>query len=130
MVSKSSSVALLIPHSWLQPCFTMIRGCEAVRYNSAMENDDAVSPQNNDDDELIKHQERLAYLRARFYTAKIAYLNRTPFESKEEILYDDLKSIAQEFIRASYEYQKLKYGSIILRISVAKLLSSLFLRVP
>jgi len=87
-----------------------------------MENDDEVNSENDDDDEYHKHQEHLAYLRVRVYAAKIAYLNRTPFESMKEVSYDDLKSIAQEFIRASYEYQKLKYGSIKLRISVAKLL--------
>jgi hypothetical protein len=87
-----------------------------------MENDEEVNSENDDDDEYRKHQEHLAYLRARVYAAKIAYLNRTPFESMKEVSYDDLKSIAQEFIRASYEYQKLKYGSIKLRISVAKLL--------
>lgn len=86
-----------------------------------MKNDDDTSTE-NDDDEFRKHQEHLEHLRARVYAAKIAYLNRTPFESMKEVTYDDLKSIAQEFIRASYDYQKLKYGSIKLRISVAKLL--------
>jgi len=75
-----------------------------------------------EDDKFREHQEKLELLRARVYAAKIAYLNRTPFEGMEEVSYDDLKSIAQQFIRASYEYQKLKYGSIKLRISVAKLL--------
>ena len=91
---------------------------------SVMENDDHSSTEedDNDDNELRKHQEHLQRLRARVYAAKIAYLNRTPFERMEEVSYDDLKSIAQEFIRASYEYQKLRYGSIKLRISVAKLL--------
>jgi len=76
----------------------------------------------NDDRKYREHQENLEHLRARVYAAKIAYLNRTPFEGMKEVSYEDLKSIAQQFIRASYDYQKLKYGSIKLRISVAKLL--------
>ena len=76
----------------------------------------------NDNDKFREHQERIEYLRARVYAAKIAYLNRAPFESIKEVSYEDLKSIAQEFIRATYEYQKLKYGSIKVRLSVAKLL--------
>lgn len=71
---------------------------------------------------LEQQQEHLDLLRARIYAAKIAYLNRTPFEDKEQLSYDDLRRVAQEFINASYDYQKSKYGSIKVRISVAKLL--------
>lgn len=67
-------------------------------------------------------KERLDRLRARVYVAKIAYLNRTSFEDKAEVSYEDLKEVAQQFIQASYEVQKEKYGSIKVRISVAKLL--------
>ncbi len=67
-------------------------------------------------------RERLDQLRARVYAAKIAYLNRTSFEDKAELSYEDLKEIAQQFIRASYEVQKQKYGSVKAKISVAKLL--------
>jgi hypothetical protein len=71
---------------------------------------------------LESQQERLELLRARINAAKIAYLNRTPFEHKEQLSYDDLRKVAQEFIDASYDYQKSKYGSIKVRVSVAKLL--------
>jgi hypothetical protein len=71
---------------------------------------------------LEQQQERLALMRARVNAAKIAYLHRAPFESKTEVSYEDLKTIAQEYINASYEYQKLKYGSVKVRISVPKLL--------
>jgi len=67
-------------------------------------------------------QKRLDELRAKVNAAKIAYLNRTPFLDKSELTYEDLKKVAQEFIRASYEFQKQKYGSIKVRMSVAKLL--------
>jgi hypothetical protein len=67
-------------------------------------------------------QERLDRLRARVYAAKIAYLNRTSFEDKSEVSYEDLKEIAQQFIQASYEVQKQRYGSVKVKISVAKLL--------
>jgi hypothetical protein len=69
-----------------------------------------------------EQQKGLDQLRAKVNAAKIAYLNRTPFLDKSELTYEDLKKVAQEFIRASYELQKQKYGSIKVRISVAKLL--------
>ena len=72
--------------------------------------------------DLDEQQERLDRLRARVNAAKIAYLNKTPFQDKTELSYEDLKKIAQEFIRASYEFQKQKYGSVKVKISVAKLL--------
>ena len=67
-------------------------------------------------------------LRARFETnqarlnaAKIAYLNRTTLNG-EQIDYDALKQIAQEAIQANYALQMVTYGSIRLKLSVAKLL--------
>ena len=67
-------------------------------------------------------REHLDRLRARVYAAKIAYLNRSAFEDKREVSYEDLKAIAQEFIQASYAYQKELYGKVRVKISVAKLL--------
>jgi hypothetical protein len=67
-------------------------------------------------------QEQLDRLRARVYAAKIAYLNRTSFGDKMELSYEDLKEIARQFIQASYEVQKQKFGSVKVKISVAKLL--------
>jgi len=71
---------------------------------------------------LEKEQDDLEKLRARVNAAKIAYLNRMPFEEKPELSYEDLKKIAQDFIRASYRFQKEKYGAVKVKISVAKLL--------
>jgi hypothetical protein len=67
-------------------------------------------------------RENLDKLRARVHAAKIAYLNRFPFEDKKELTYEDLKAVAEEFIRASYAYQKELYGKVRVKISVAKLL--------
>ena len=72
--------------------------------------------------DLDVHHKRLDQLRAKVNAAKIAYLNKTPFHDKEELSYEDLKEVAQQFIRASYEFQKQKYGSVKVKISVAKLL--------
>ena len=72
--------------------------------------------------ELVRQQERLDQLMAKVNAAKIAYLNKTPFGDKAELSYEDLKEIAQQFIRASYEFQKQKFGSVKVKISVAKLL--------
>lgn len=67
-------------------------------------------------------------LRARFETsqarlnaAMIAYLNGTPLNG-EQIDYEALKQIAQETIQANYALQMVTYGSIRLKLSVAKLL--------
>lgn len=75
-----------------------------------------------DDEKLQEQQLHLEYLRARVNAAKIAYLNRTSFEKITEVSYEDLKAIAQQFIKASNDYQKARYGSVKVRLSVAKLL--------
>jgi len=69
-------------------------------------------------------REKLDRLRARVYAAKVAYLNRSAFDGKEEVSYEDLKAIAQDFIKASYDYQKKLYGKVKVKISAAKLLRS------
>jgi hypothetical protein len=69
-------------------------------------------------------RENLDKLRARVYAAKIAFLNRSIFEEKEELSYEDLKAIAGDFIRANYGYQRKLYGKVRVKISVAKLLRS------
>lgn len=74
------------------------------------------------DKNLQELHDQLERLRARVNAAKIAYLNRAPLEEMPEVTYDDLKAIAKQFINASYDYQKLKYGSVKVRFSVAKLL--------
>jgi uncharacterized protein (UPF0128 family) len=78
--------------------------------------------ENGKEEQSDLKQERLDQLRARVHAAKIAYLNRTSFEEKAELSYEDLKEIAQQFIRASYEVQRQKYGSVKVKISVAKFL--------
>lgn len=75
-----------------------------------------------DDESLQQQQQQLEYLRARVNAAKVAYFNRTSFEDKAEVTFEDVKAIAEQYIRANYDYQKLRYGSIKLRISVSKLL--------
>ena len=67
-------------------------------------------------------QAELERLQSRIYAAKMAYVHKTPFEDKDELSYEDLKRIAEDYIRSSYAYQKSKYGDVKVRISVAKLL--------
>jgi hypothetical protein len=76
----------------------------------------------NKEKDLARQQEHLDQLMAKVNAAKIAYLNGTPFGDKPELTYEDLKEITQQFIRASYEFQKTKYGAVKVKISVAKLL--------
>jgi hypothetical protein len=78
--------------------------------------------QSDDKPNLEKQQERIEQLRAKVNAAKIAFLNGTPFGEKEKLSYEDLKQVAQDFIRATYEYQKQRYGAVKVKISVAKLL--------
>jgi hypothetical protein len=78
--------------------------------------------QSDDKPNLEKQQERIDQLRAKVNAAKIAFLNGTPFGDKEKLSYEDLKNVAQEFIKATYDFQKQKYGAVKVKISVAKLL--------
>ena len=57
----------------------------------------------------------------RLNAAKIAYLNRTTFDG-QEMSYETLKRIAKETIEANYNLQKATYGTIRLKLSIAKLL--------
>jgi hypothetical protein len=78
--------------------------------------------ESNDNSNLEKQQDRIDQLRSKVNAAKIAFLNSTPFGDKEKLSYEDLKGIAQEFIRETYDFQKKKYGAVKVKISVAKLL--------
>jgi hypothetical protein len=64
---------------------------------------------------------RLDLLESKIYAAKIAYLNRTQFDGKE-MSYETLTAIAKEYIEASYALQRAKFGSVKVKMSVAKLL--------
>jgi hypothetical protein len=60
-------------------------------------------------------------LQSRLHAAKIAYHNRTELDGKV-LEYEDVAAIAKELIRSNYELQKLLYGEVRLKLSVAKLL--------
>jgi hypothetical protein len=64
---------------------------------------------------------RLEMLESRLHVAKIAYLNGTALDGSE-VTYEVLNKIANEYIQTSYAIQKIKFGAIKLRMSVAKLL--------
>jgi hypothetical protein len=76
------------------------------------------SPEPSEVNEL---KDRLERLENKVYAAKVAYLNRTPFEG-QELSYEALTGIAKEYIEASYALQRAKFGSVKVKISVAKLL--------
>jgi len=72
--------------------------------------------------------ERLAELRARmkaldetFHSLYRAYYGRRQLGSNVPD-FETLRSAAQDLIRANYDYQKARYGRIILKLSVSKLL--------
>ena len=66
-------------------------------------------------------QSRLEMLAFRIHAAKIAYLNRTPLDGKA-VSYEDLTAVARQYIQASHALQKVKFGSVKVKMSVAKLL--------
>ena len=71
--------------------------------------------------EVDELKSRLERLENKLYAAKVAYLNRTPFEG-EELSYEALTAVAKEYIEASYALQRAKFGSVKVKITVAKLL--------
>ena len=64
---------------------------------------------------------RFDLLQSRLNAAKIAYLNGTDL-GNQEVSYATLKQIAQETIQANYELQRARYGTIRVKLSIAKLL--------
>jgi hypothetical protein len=64
---------------------------------------------------------RFEMVQARLNAAKIAYLNGTPLDGNQ-VSYEVLKRVAQDTIQANYDLQKANYGTVRLRLSVAKLL--------
>jgi hypothetical protein len=74
-----------------------------------------------DEERIEEAREHFEMLQSRMNAAKIAYLNRTPFDG-QEITADDLQQIAKEVIEANYELQRRRYGRVRLKLSAAKLL--------
>jgi hypothetical protein len=70
-----------------------------------------------DEERIEEAREHFEMLQSRMNAAKIAYLNRTPFDGQ-----DDLQQIAKEVIEANYELQRRRYGRVRLKLSAAKLL--------
>ncbi len=71
---------------------------------------------------------RLAELRARmkalddaFQYVYRAYYGRRELGGKVPD-FEALRSAAEEFVRANYDYQKARYGRIVLKLSVSKLI--------
>lgn len=65
--------------------------------------------------EAMKHKEYI------MHTIKTAYMNGTPFGDHVPST-DDVRKGAQDFIEASYAYQRALYGKIRLKLSIAHLL--------
>jgi hypothetical protein len=66
-------------------------------------------------------REKQAEIQSRLNAVKIAYLNGEQFGGKP-VDYKDLKFVANELIQTNYALQKAQYGSIRLKLSVARLL--------
>jgi hypothetical protein len=63
----------------------------------------------------------LERLQSRFHAAKIAYLNNTTLDAKA-VSYEDVAAAAKDVIRANYRLQRLQFGEVRLKLSVAKLI--------
>jgi hypothetical protein len=87
--------------------------------NMSRSSDKTKTPQ--EDPDFIEMRNRLEMLESRVYAAKVAHLNRTPLDGKQ-ITYEDLAEIANQYIQASYALQKAKFGSVKVKMSIAKLL--------
>jgi hypothetical protein len=66
-------------------------------------------------------RKKFEVLQSRMNAAKVAHLNGTPLDG-HDVAYEDLKKIAEATIDANYELQRARYGSVRLKLSVAKLL--------
>ena len=66
-------------------------------------------------------RQELETLRLRLRMVRSAYLRGQPCEGRH-VSYEDLRRVAEEYITKSYELQKVLYGRVKVRISVAKLL--------
>jgi hypothetical protein len=75
----------------------------------------------SDQESLERMRTELLLLRSRLRTAKIATRSGKLWEGKP-MSYEDLKALATDYIRASYQYQTLKFGKVRVKMSVAKLL--------
>ena len=80
--------------------------------------DKVVEKPGSGQDALSEKQENL---QSRLNAVKIAYLNGEEFEGKP-VAYEDVKLVAKQLIEANYALQKARYGSIRLKLSVAKLI--------
>jgi len=70
---------------------------------------------------LTQLRARMKALDESFHCLYRAYYGRREVEGKVPD-FDTLRSAAEEFIRANYDYQKARYGRIVLRLSVSKLI--------
>jgi hypothetical protein len=75
----------------------------------------------SEEPDIDRMRNRLEMLEARLYAVKVAYLNRSPLEGRN-ISYEDMVAAAREYIQVSYALQKAKFGSVQVKMSVAKLL--------
>jgi hypothetical protein len=79
---------------------------------------------NTDQQQKIKIlQAELEKMQSRLYAIKIAYMNRSEWEERVPE-YEDVAAVAKELIKLNYDLQKLLYGKVRMKLSVAKLLRS------
>jgi hypothetical protein len=70
---------------------------------------------------LAELRTRLKALDEAFHSLYGAYYGRRELHGRVPD-FETLRSAAEEFIRANYDYQKARYGKIVLKLSVSKLI--------
>jgi hypothetical protein len=85
--------------------------------------DERASKQSSGTDEETADalREHMELLQAKLNAAKIAFHNRTELDGKIPE-YADVGAVAKELIATNYRLQKLLYGEVKMRLSVAKLI--------
>jgi hypothetical protein len=66
-------------------------------------------------------RERMDRCKNTMENMRVAFYNRTPFDGKVPE-YEDVRSAAENFIAANYDYQKALWGKVKVKLSVANLL--------
>jgi hypothetical protein len=74
-----------------------------------------------DPEDADRLRERMDRCKNTMENMRIAFYNRTAFDGKVPE-YEDVRSAAENFIAANYDYQKALWGKVKVKLSVANLL--------
>jgi hypothetical protein len=79
------------------------------------------NPDPSSEGAAVELRSRMELLQSKLNAAKIAYHNRSELDGKVPD-YEDVAAIAKNLIALNYKLQKLLYGEVKMKLSVAKLI--------